>query len=458
MKEPLYNSRIILNYVRLVEKKYPYVDLKDVLRTAGMERYQVDDEGHWFSQEQVNRFHQRLGQLVWNKDIAREAGLFASSPESLGSLRIAVCTFLGPDHSYSLFTRNVSRFSRSSVYESKKLGPQATEITVTPKPGVREESFQCANRLGYIEAMARSINLQFPRIEHPECMFRGDGRCRYVVSWASSAERALRAVTISGILLVPALLFLFSRVFSFQSALTYLLPWAIVVFLALAVIQRQYTVHTLRLMLGTVREVSEDLFDQNQENYDLARCVREIGNIIGAHNHDLDPLLQQVAAVMEEFLFFERGIIFLADDKGERLQPRAWYGVTTEQLDVVRTYPGQRLDPSMPSGISAMAYLLQKPFLVDDIERVRGELSPDVYEFARQMGIKSYITCPVIYAGKSLGVLSVDNRRTKRPLQQRDLDLLMGIASLVGVGIHATLMGKEHRERQRSFFRLARGE
>ena len=43
-----YNSRIIDIYLRLIRKKYPDVDIHALLDYAGMELYQVEDQGHWF--------------------------------------------------------------------------------------------------------------------------------------------------------------------------------------------------------------------------------------------------------------------------------------------------------------------------------------------------------------------------------------------------------------------------
>jgi HD-GYP domain-containing protein (c-di-GMP phosphodiesterase class II) len=63
------------------------------------------------------------------------------------------------------------------------------------------------------------------------------------------------------------------------------------------------------------------------------------------------------------------------------------------------------------------------------------------------MGTQSFICSPIICDGQSIGVLAVDNLRSKRPLVQSDLSLLMGIASVIGISIrNADLL--EARQRQ----------
>ena len=66
-----YNSRIIQVWVRFLEQQYPNVDVNDVLDFAGMKMYEVQDDGHWFSQAQVDRFYEKTLSLTENPAIAR---------------------------------------------------------------------------------------------------------------------------------------------------------------------------------------------------------------------------------------------------------------------------------------------------------------------------------------------------------------------------------------------------
>ena len=68
----LYNSRIVDNYIKLIKSKYSYIDVDDLLKYAGMELYQVEDEAHWFTQEQLNKFHKSLPVSFSIFDLHRE--------------------------------------------------------------------------------------------------------------------------------------------------------------------------------------------------------------------------------------------------------------------------------------------------------------------------------------------------------------------------------------------------
>ncbi len=76
---PIYSSRIVDTYLRLIRLKYSFIDEKELLNYAEMKPYQVADPGHWFTKNQINCFHEKLSLLTNNKNIAREAGWFAAS-------------------------------------------------------------------------------------------------------------------------------------------------------------------------------------------------------------------------------------------------------------------------------------------------------------------------------------------------------------------------------------------
>jgi PAS domain S-box-containing protein len=51
------------------------------------------------------------------------------------------------------------------------------------------------------------------------------------------------------------------------------------------------------------------------------------------------------------------------------------------------------------------------------------------------MRVNSFICIPIVFEQESMGVLMVDNIRSKRPLTESDMSLLMGIAPQVAISI-----------------------
>jgi hypothetical protein len=83
--------------------------------------------------------------------------------------------------------RNISKaaaqISKAASFESVALAPNKVEISVRPNDGVDEQGFQCENRKGFFEAITLAFTNKLPRLEHPECHFRGDAHCRYIITW-----------------------------------------------------------------------------------------------------------------------------------------------------------------------------------------------------------------------------------------------------------------------------------
>ena len=69
---PLYNSRITKTYLEYIKNIYPDLDIDSILEYAGMTRYEVEDQAHWFSQDQADRFQEILVKKTGNPDIAKE--------------------------------------------------------------------------------------------------------------------------------------------------------------------------------------------------------------------------------------------------------------------------------------------------------------------------------------------------------------------------------------------------
>jgi len=97
---------------------------------------------------------------------------------------------------------------------------------------------------------------------------------------------------------------------------------------------------------------------------------------------------------------------------------------------------GFHLDKIDSKGVFVECYKTQKPILVNNIDEIKDDLSSRSLEFAKRMNVKSFICCPIIFENESIGVLAVDNIETKKALVQRDVNLLMGIAPQIAVGIY----------------------
>lgn len=188
-RTPLYSNRIIRNYLEYLSAAYPELDTDDILARADIDRQEVEDKGHWFNHAQLCRFHAVLDAKTHDPNIAREAGRYSSSSKALNPLKQYLLSFMSLSYIYLMLDRLYPRISRAAVLKCQKKGPQKVELIVTPKSGVTEKPFQCENRIGSFESVAKLFTEAFARVEHPECLHRGYKRCRYICTWEKRTSR-----------------------------------------------------------------------------------------------------------------------------------------------------------------------------------------------------------------------------------------------------------------------------
>ncbi len=433
-EKALYNSRIIDNYIKLIEKKYNFINIEELLSYAGMETYQVADEGGWFTQSQINKFQEKLSELTKNKSIAREAGAYAASPDALGTMRRYVLGLIGPQNAYELIGKYASKFTKSATFISKKISSNKVEIVVAPKDGVTEKPFQCENRLGFFDAIATAFNYNLPEIEHPECIFKGGEVCRYRISWENSFASIV--IKIRDSLAIPFLITAGILFFAVpKTVFIFFVLSCLTILSVLTGIAFKSEAAELKNAVENLSWASENLIEQVNINYENSLMINEIGQALSKEN-DLDGILSQVLNVLEGRLDYDRGLILLANKDKTRLISKAGFGYTLDELSKFMMSTGFHLDKKNSKGVFINCFNQQRPFLVNNIDEIKDDLSERSLHFAKQMGVKSFVCCPIVFENESLGILAVDNINTKRALVERDVNILLGIAPQIAVSIH----------------------
>jgi PAS domain S-box-containing protein len=428
----LYNSRMTKNYLDYLNKYHPDVNIDSVLDYAGMTRYEVEDPAHWFSQRQMDDLHEILVQETGDLNISRAAGRYTASGGGFGAVKQYVLGLMSPVASYLLTEKYYPIFVRGTVVKARKVGPVTVEIVSRPNPEVDEKPYQCENRTGTFEAVAKLFTDKFARVEHPECVHKGDRHCRYVISWEKTPALVWKRIR-NYVLLMAGLgsLILF--------AFTSLPTWGVML-LTLALLSACVSCYAeylekkeLTQTVEAQKSTSENQILESNIRYNNALLVQEIGQVT-SKILAIDDLLKSVVSVMEKRLDFDRGMIMLANEEKTQLYYTAGYGHTEEQEKFLCQLKFNLNNPGS-KGLFIRAMKETKPLLVNNIEDIKDTLSPRSLEFAKRMGGKSLICVPIIYERDSLGILAVDNIKSKTPLQKSDMNLLMGIASQLAISI-----------------------
>lgn len=419
-------------FLQYIGKYYPDVNVDSVLEYAGMTKYEVEDQAHWFNQRQADRFHEILLQMTGNSNIAREAGRYAVSSEALNILTRYLLGLIKLTSVYFLMGKIYPTMSRGATIKTKKVGSNKIEIIATPKPGVHEKVYQCENRLGSFESVGILFSKMYAKVEHPSCFHKGDDCCRYIITWEKSSsyiwERIRNYFFLSSIIASLGLFFAISMI-----------PWltSVLIFTHITMILSLYTSDLekkeLTRTIESQGDTAQNLLDEINIRYNNALLVQEIGQATSTI-FDIKKLINNVVQVMEKRLDFDRGMIMLSNREKTRLIYAAGYGYNKEQEDLLKG-TDFHIDNPRSKGVLVLSYKEQKPYLVNNIAEIKNSLSNRSRDFVDKMGIESLISVPIIYEKMSLGILAVDNVKSNRAFTQSDLNLLMGVASQTAVGI-----------------------
>jgi len=430
--KPLYNSRIIKVYLDYLEKHHPAVERESLLQGAGMTLYEVEDQAHWFSQDQVDRFQEAMISQTGNEHIARDAGRFAASTEGIGMMKQYALGFMKLSTVYLMMGRLTSIMNRAVQVEIKKLGPRKVEITATPEPGVNEKPYQCRNRMGMYESAARLFTKQLAHIDHPECYHKGDKHCRYIVSWETTPFDRWRIIRNYALILT----FMGTAALLFLDSITLwpeILAGSAILNVLLFFISDRLENRDLKKSLEMQGDAAKEHMDEINSRYNNALLVQEIGQ---ATSTILNPrnLIRAVGGIMEKRLDFDRGAIWLASKDQTRLVYQFGYGYEHEHEFLLRKTQFH-LDSSQSQAPFVTAFREQKPVLLNDIHENGGKLSERSLFLAKELDVKSLVCVPIVYEKESLGLLTVDNLHSKRPLTQTDVSLLIGVASQTAMSL-----------------------
>jgi len=428
----LYNSRVINTYIKYIKKCYENIDIDVLYDYANIEPYEVADQNHWFTQEQINRFHEKLSELTGSTNIAREAGRYTASTEAIGVMRHYVLGMVNPITVYKMIGKVASQFSKSAKYESKEISSTKIEIVVTPNEGVHEQPFQCENRLGYFESINLAFNNFIPKIDHTECIFKGGKSCRYTIEWESNFSymfKRTRNIIAIILTIISAILAIIYPIDEFM----YFIPIMIATIFIISFFSDRRTKQELRDGIFNLEHSRDDLIRQMDINYNNSQMVHEIGQTINKYINVKD-ILYNITQILEKRLEYDRCVILFANEEKTRLMFKAGFGYNEKQLSIIRATAFDLTKPES-KGAFVVSFREQKPFLINDINTITSRLSQKSLQFVKDMGAQSFICCPIISDTKSIGILTVDNFKTKRILVESDLRLLMGVASVLGVSI-----------------------
>ncbi len=450
----LYNVRIFRTNIEYLEKFYPEINIDDVLAFTGVTRSEIDDDGYWCTQEQVDRYHKKIVHLTKNPNITRETGRYVLSSRAYSTLRQFIFGFISPSMAYSLLPKIHAKVSKGATIKVNNLGPSKVEVIAKPAPNVSEKPYQCLNRLGQFEALSAILAGNYATVEHPQCFHQGDDECQYIISWVEPLFLKIRRWRNYFLLYGIIMCLILSFFLSLPDDLLLLFAFLLLI-ISLTNVAIQFESKVYKMQVSDQARTAERLMHESNIRRNEAILVQEIGQAISSIQH-IDTFLSTIMSTIEHRLEFDRGMVLLANNEKTRLIYKAGFGFTQEQEDIfIQNY--LHLDRPESKGPFVMAFRSKKPYFVEDISKVADELSERSQGLLQLSGTNSFICVPIIFEGEPLGVLSVDRANTSSPLKQSDLDTLMGIAPQIAISLNNARIYEMLQESKQEYHNLVEG-
>ncbi|KQC11360.1 MAG: hypothetical protein APR62_10035 [Smithella sp. SDB] len=449
---PLYNSRIIRSYVEYLHRYLPDIDIAPLLKYADIESYQLEDEGHWLTQRQVDRFHEMLAKKADDLEISRKVGRFITTSRASGALGQYLLGFINPATAYSVLEKINARLSRGVVLKTRAIGSDQVEARAIPQPGVVEKPYQCLNRLGSLESLAKLFTKKLASIEHPVCIHKGGDCCLYVITWEKTPSFFWKKIRnyffIISFLICLISMSILNPVYWDRMVLLF-----VVIAMGVTIYSEHLEKKELMANIQNQGDAADRLLDQINKRYNETLLIQEIGQA-SSMILDIDMLLKFVMEALEKRLDFDRGMIMLANKQKDSLIYTVGYGHNPRDESYLKNIKFH-LDNPLSKGTAVDVFRKQKPILVNDVSEIESDLSAKSLDFVRAMGSQAFICVPIIYKGESMGVLIVDNVQSKKPLSQTDMSLLMGIAPQIGISISNAIAYQKIKESEERFRSLS---
>jgi len=399
----LYNSILSKMYILYLEKHYPEVNVHDILKDASLDEASINDPSHWFTQKEVNRFHNAIVKYSGGENIPYCTGKFGfeeSMKDSEETIKKRAQALGNPIEVFNELLPLAGVLTKSCSYQTYIESDSTIKVIVTENSNITEEPFQCESRKGYFTGLVKMFDDYLrPGIEHDKCMFNGKQKkgnrvCEYVIT-----------------------------------------------------LKRKYTsektkaeeIERLRDELSKTRkELSRaytDLLKMEKENYTLTILMDEMGSVF-QEKITMNDIIGKTLRTLGKRLDFNLGIVFLADHDESNLLYRGHFG--SDDADDIKFLKDEAIFPLKDKklGPFATCFSTKDIRVVPNTGEIIGEIIEAEKKIIDRFKIKSFICTPIIHKGACLGVFAVSNKENDKHFSRKDEIFVSGIASDLGVIIH----------------------
>ncbi len=402
------NCKAVYDYV----KKYRSDRIKDLFRELPVPYSTIEniesfivDENNWVSSVLIVKLFENARRIFKDDNVAFKIGFESIVSKKLGyAQRLFIAAFTSPVNAIERVNHLNSQFNRTKIVELVYSAPGKAVIKIHWKEGRVLSRDLCLYNQGVYSAIPTIWNLPPAKVEEPECYFKGDNYCKYIITWRVKSR-------IKGFI---------DSILMRKSSLVN----------ALLEVERDKEI---------IRNKYQEIYNLNIALYDKIERLKAINSAstILVTERDLDKLFDYTMRAVVKVLKFDRAILMLVNKEEGKLEYAHAVGARKEDIERLEGYsvPLER-----EKNILIRVVKTAKPVLVKDVKESR--LNPRNFILS-EFRPTSFAICPLVARDEVIGVLGADRRDLGRVVEEDDLDLLSVFANNIAVAIQRFMLDKE---------------
>ncbi len=425
--DKVYSNRLILGYLKLMDKKAGSAATNHILEEIGLDRLKMSDSSGFHSKEDSDALTQAAIKLTGEPDLSYLTG--RDFPNSMGILSGFILGATSPSFLMRTFGEFESKLALKTVNTTRKIGNNRFRVDITFKDGFREMPYICRNRIGCYETAPIFFGLPYAQVDHPECAFQGSDHCVYIIQFPEYGFSIFNRIFQACLFVALAMLIFWLTAPSRNWPLPASLGLACAGFFSFAYYRGQSAKKSMDWSLLT----NEGLTKQNQTLANTNVQMSSLQDLTTLLNNcvQVKEICEQVVATMVNRFHFGSSQIWLLDEKSEYLSCKSALGYTRELLAFIintKFKIGENWDN--PYGLLIQTLEQKKTLLFNDPKEVYARVTKRTREFLEALNISSFIITPLIHEGKPLGILAAEFHQGEKLVNQ-DKVLFQSVSNIV---------------------------
>jgi len=194
--------------------------------------------------------------------------------------------------------------------------------------------------------------------------------------------------------------------------------------------KRSGELDSLHRQVAAQKETFENRYEVLDTNI---KHIHQISSMI-QKSLDVQEVLSLCSKALHDILGYERVNILMADDTRSYLYFYSSTGFSSD--DDKSDLTGVKLPLDKRGGVIFKCFSEKNFYLIDDIRKYPTDFQVQPpYTSVRQIRSRSFMLCPVVVKGESIGLFGIDNKISKRALNESDIDTLKLFADQVALAI-----------------------